>query len=225
MNVVLGNWFVYFFSFLLAFCSLYYEYVSAQVMSVYIGGTKGQYLIIISLFTCALGIGALLFNRLNKKFSVKRIFITIEILLTLLGGASPYLISYLLGGNSPATLLDIILSYGLIFLIGLLSGFEIPCLFELAPNRQGKILAFDYLGMLAVSWVFPFLLLPHLGSGAGVLFVASLNLLALIWLLPKRNIWMKPIFGVLCFSLIILIVKNADSLNHVLTALYLGDNL
>ncbi len=217
---------VYFFSFLLAFCSLFYELVYAHILSVCVGGTKTQYLLIISLFTCALGIGSLLQHKLAERFTLRRLFFAVELSLTVLGSLGPFLIAWVLQVEpEPAALTTakLALSYFLVFLIGLLSGFEIPCLFALAPEAHGKVLGFDYAGMLAASILFPFLFLPVLGTASSTLVIAALNLHALIWLLPaSASKRVKLVLHGATFVLICALVGLRSPLNEVLSSLYLG---
>lgn len=217
---------VYLFSFLLAFCSLFYELVYAQILSVCIGGTKTQYLITISLFTSALGIGSLLFNYFKIRVEGRRLFFLIELFLTILGSIGPFYIAWLLqveNDSSAWISAKIYFSYFFIFLIGLLSGFELPCLFAQLKDAHGKILAFDYLGMLTASILFPFYFLPYLGTAASTLFVANINVLALIWLRPVGfNKAMTVVLTLLNIALFVIIVSYRSELNATLSAIYLG---
>lgn len=217
---------VFLFSFLLAFCSLFYELVYAQLLSVCIGGTKTQYLITISLFTTALGIGSLLFNVLSKKMTIKKLFLKVEILLTLLGSVGPFYIAWLLHPENESSLwtsLKVYWTYFFIFSIGLLSGFELPCLFSLIKDAHGKIMAWDYLGMLLASVLFPFLFLPWLGTAASTLFVANINVLALIWLYPgKLSSSLKFVSYSVNGLLFFVIVVYRSELNDYLSSIYLG---
>lgn len=213
---------VYLFSCLLAFCSLYYEYVYAQILSVCLGGTKTQYLLTISLFTCALGLGSLTFETLKIKYSTKKVFLSVELSLTILGGLGPFLVTaVLLPSETGSNLFGIFFSYGFIFTIGLLSGLEIPSLFALLRDRHGKILFFDYLGMLLASILFPFYLLPNLGTAGGSFLVATLNLFAVIWL--TRVSFPKKIFmySLNCI-LLTFVIFYAEELNNILSNLYLA---
>lgn len=218
---------IYLFSFLLAFCSLFYELVYAQLLSVCIGGTKTQYLITISLFTTALGLGSLLFNFFSKKIAVKKLFFYIEILLTILGSLGPFFIAWILHPEMDAplwTTLKIYWTYFFIFIIGLLSGFELPCLFSLIEGSHGKIMAWDYLGMLFASVLFPFTFLPLLGTAGSTLFVANINVIALIWLFPGNlSKSSRNILYAFNFIIFIGIAYYRAELNHILTNIYLGN--
>lgn len=217
--MVTGASVIYIFSFILAFCSLFYELVYAQILSVCIGGTRTQYLITISLFTCALGIGSLLFRPLSQKMKTRTLFLRTELLLTILGASGPFFIAWLLQGDY--SLFKIITSYFFIFLIGLCSGLELPCLFSMKDNSHGRILAFDYGGMLAASLLFPFFFLPYLGTAAATLTVANLNGTAIIWLSEKKKA-SKTILFIVNMILFGIIIQNRESLNDLLSSLYLG---
>jgi len=217
---------VYFFSFLLAFCSLFYELVYAEILSVCIGGTKIQYITTISLFTCALGLGSITFNKFSAPETLRRNFFTVEFLLMILGGAGPFLITWILqpGGNPSLGTVKIISCYSIIFVIGFLSGFELPFLFSLREKSEGKILAMDYLGMLVASVSFPLLFLPSLGAAASTLLISLTNGAALIWLRPGEN---KSRLVTLALTLILItvmifMVGQRDTLNRFLSHLYLG---
>lgn len=215
---------IFLFSFLLAFCSLFYELVFAQLLSVCIGGTKIQYLITISLFTSALGLGSLCFNYFRGKIETNNLFFRIEILLTLMGSVGPFFIAWLLQAKSEAAFIigmKVTFSYFFIFVIGFLSGFELPCLFSLLDESHGKIMAWDYMGMLMASILFPFVFLPYLGTAASTLFVANINIIALIWLRPdmkkSARLTSYAINGFLFAS----IIYFRSDLNQILTNLYL----
>jgi spermidine synthase len=215
---------VFLYSFLLAFCSLFYELVYAQLLSVCIGGTKIQYLITISLFTSALGLGSLSFNYFRKKVETTSLFFRIEVLLTLMGALGPFLIAWMLQINEESSFITsskIGFSYFFIFLIGFLSGFELPCLFSLLDESHGKIMAWDYLGMLMASVLFPFVFLPQLGTAASTLFVANINVIALIWLKPGLKKEFKILGYAINFAVFFAIVAYRSDLNALLTKLYL----
>jgi predicted membrane-bound spermidine synthase len=216
---------IYLFSFLLAFSSLFFELVYAQVLSVCLGGTKTQYFTIISLFTCALGFGTIAQGRLRRRFPVRQTFFRIEVLLTVIGSLGPFVITWLLQPR-PSALLSILgigLSYGLVVVIGFLSGFETPSLFALLPDTQGKVLAYDYLGMLVASVSFPLFFLPELGTAASTLTVAGANLLSLVWLRTDHPVkWKSFMLYGSCLVWIALIVSKRSELNDFLSSLYLG---
>lgn len=216
---------IYFFSLLLAFCSLTYELVFAQVLSVCIGGTKNQYLLTISIFTTSLGLGSLLFGLLKNKFREKNIFFNVEVLLTLFGFLGPFLIVWLLQDSDNGTrwmTIKYFISYFIIFIIGLLSGFELPLLFSLEKENPGKILAYDYIGMLLATILFPLFALPKLGTAGTCLFTATLNQLALPWIRPLQNNRYQKLIVLIIISEILIIIFYKDFFNQLLSDIYLG---
>ena len=218
------NWEVFLASFLLSFCSLLYELVYAQILSVTIGGTKTQYLITISLFTSALGIGSLCCNYFLKKTKPKNLLFLVEIALIIMGSLGPFYLVWLLQAKTEIDLLygiKILLSYCFISLIGFLSGFEVPCLLRMIEDSRGKVLAWDYFGMLVASIVFPFLFLPQLGTAASTLFVANINAIILIWLKPEFKRSFHILAYIVNFLLFICIFVYRSNLNNILTSLYL----
>jgi|GEM_PF-1422240 spermidine synthase len=223
MNLSKGIY-LYPFSFLLAFCSLSYELVFAHVLSVCLGGTKNQYLLTISIFTFALGLGSLVFGMIKKKFNLKNIFLFTEVFLTAIGATGPFLITWILrvGENSFFNEIVLkILSYFIIFLVGFLSGFELPCLFSYSDKNQGKTLAFDYMGMLAASLFFPLVGLPELGTAATALTIANLNFAGIIIIQPfERNV-LNILFILISIVFGGLILFFREELNLLLTSLYL----
>ncbi len=216
---------IYFFTFLLAFCSLFYELVYAQVLAVCLGGTKNQYLTIICLFTCALGFGSIVQGKLRQRFPLRKTFFTIEVLLTLLGSTGPFIITWILQpGTSPFwSTIAVFSAYFIVVVIGFLSGFEIPSLFAMLENSQGKILAFDYFGMLIASVAFPFYFLPELGTAASTLVVAGSNVMGLIWLRSdKPNLYVNWILYGACAAYIAFVISKKEELDLFLSHLYLG---
>lgn len=211
---------VYVLGLVLAFCSFYYELALGQILAVNVGGTKQQYFIIFALFTTALGLGSLCFGRLKSRYPIEKIFISVEVVLTVLGGLGPFIITGFFS-ILPAALAALI-SYILVFVIGFASGFELVCLFSLLPNKQGRILAFDYLGMLAAALLFPYYLLPVLGVGASTLLVASLNLATIVLIMSGR-LKIKMLLTSCAVMLLVLSYQQQESLQAFLVRLYLGE--
>lgn len=216
---------VYLFSFLLAFCSLFYELVYAEILSVCLGGTKIQYITTIALFTCALGFGSISFRKISSYKGLRKTFFTVELLLMILGSLGPFFITWILqpGGDPVLLPFKVASSYGVIFVIGFLSGFELPSLFAMKENAEGKILAMDYLGMLVASVTFPLVFLPQLGTASSTLIVALSNGAALIWLrAEKPKIPLTIISSLVIIVLMFVVASQRHTLNDILSELYLG---
>ncbi len=127
----------------------------------------------------AMGIGSFL-----TKFVEKReleAFIRTELLLGLLGGLSVPLLYFLFQHQNNTQYQFTML--GLVFAIGLLTGLEIPLLarvmerYSPLKNNLADVLGFDYVGALAATLLFPFLLLPFFGLSRSSLLFRAANLL------------------------------------------------
>jgi len=121
-------------------------------------------------------------------------FLRIELFVGLIGGLMP---AALFVANSLlpawATTPFRALLYGMVMLIGVLVGLEIPLVMRILKRHFARryalkdlvseVLTFDYRGALVVSLAFPLLLVPHLGVvRTGVLF-GLLNVLVAAWTL------------------------------------------
>jgi spermidine synthase len=182
--------------FVVAACGLVYELCAGALASYLLGDSVLQFSTVIGTYLFAMGVGSWLSRYLQRQLVAH--FLRIELLVGLFGGLMPaalFVANSLLpawAGSSFRTLL-----YGLVGLIGVLVGLEIPLVMRILQRqaRQGQaqvgglrllvsdVLTFDYLGALAVSLAFPLLLVPHLGLvRTGVLF-GLLNTGVAIWAL------------------------------------------
>lgn len=109
-------------------------------------------------------------SHLSKYVKDERVldaFIEIELLVGLIGGVSAAVLFLVFAwAGEPFRLV----LYGLVFVIGVLVGMEIPLVMRAMNQRQAsfselvsQVLTFDYLGALAVSLLFPLVLAPRLG--------------------------------------------------------------
>lgn len=144
---------VYLLSFLLAFCSLSYEFIMVKVLSLTVGGRVFNYNLIVSIFTFSLGMGALYSERVRKEDTIITLS-RLEFLISIVGLLGPVLL--LIFQWRPLGVL-----FG--FLIGFLTGFELPLLLKLKENKDSEILSFDYLGMFLASLLTPLILFRWVG--------------------------------------------------------------
>ncbi len=106
-------------------------------------------------------------------------FITIEIVLGLLGGISA-IVLYFTFAYTPHYYL-----YNFVFIavLGLLIGLEIPIVARIITHYTSfketvaEVFSFDYMGALVASVIFPLVLLPTLGIIKTALFIGIINLL------------------------------------------------
>jgi spermidine synthase len=130
-----------------AFCSIAYELVYSQFLTVFYGGTVVRYSITIGLYMFSLGIGALLSGQLGDPESN---LLRTEVYLSVAG---PVGAGFIIALNSVPNVafpgkytVTLVLAHLPIIVVGVLSGFEIPLLDELVEDREGSL--FSALGSL-----------------------------------------------------------------------------
>ncbi|WP_459191248.1 spermidine synthase [Halosimplex sp. J119] len=129
-------------TFVVAFCSIAYELVYSELLTVFYGGTVLRYSITIGLYLFSMGVGAFLSAHLDDPGPN---FLRTELYLAFAG---PVGAGFVIALNSfpdvafqfkgPVTLA---LAHVPILLVGLLSGFEIPLLNELVDHRERTVFA------------------------------------------------------------------------------------
>ncbi|MEZ3145395.1 spermidine synthase [Halobaculum sp. MBLA0143] len=129
-------------TFVVAFCSIAYELVYSELLTVFYGGTVVRYSVTIGLYMFSLGVGAVLSSQLGDAESN---FLRTEVYLAVAG---PLGAGFVIALNSfpgvvfPAkATVTLALSHLPILVVGLLSGFEIPLLESLVDERDGSGLA------------------------------------------------------------------------------------
>ncbi len=171
--------------FIIAGCGILYELLISSMSSYFLGSSILHFSLTIGFFLSAMGLGAYL-SRWVKEEDLLWRFIQIELILGVVGGASGIMLysAYAFTQNY------YILAFSLIMLIGALVGIEIPLLtrivqphFKLA-DTLAQVLAFDYLGALVASVIFPLVLVPYLGLMRTAFFIGLLNLMVGLF-----NLW------------------------------------
>lgn len=164
-----------------ATCGLVYELISATMASYLLGDSVTQWSLVIGVYLSAMGLGSWL-----SKYVVGRLharFIQVQLIIALVGGYSAAALFF--GFAWLASVRPLL--FGILLVVGTLVGLEIPLLMRI--GRQGhelkdlvaRVLAFDYLGSLAASVLFPLLLLPHLGLVRTSLLFGLLNAGVALW--------------------------------------------
>ncbi len=115
-------------------CCIVDEYILAQLSSNILGNPAQQWPLVIGLMLFASGVGAWMAQFVNENKTLQA-FITIELLLSFLGGFSPLII---MGAYAYAFLHFKLIFYSISFIIGLLIGFEQP----LIANINKKFVGF-----------------------------------------------------------------------------------
>ncbi len=148
---------------IIATCGLVYELLAGTLASYVLGDSVTQFSLIIGLYLFAMGVGSWLSRFVEDDLA--RRFVDIELGVAILGGLSAPLL-FLSFAN--LSYFQVVL-YGLVFLIGVLVGLEIPLLMRILKDHLdfkelvARVLAFDYLGALVASLLFPLFLVPRLG--------------------------------------------------------------
>jgi spermidine synthase len=171
------------FAFVVAAFDLFYELLISTVSSYFLGNSVLHFSVTIGLFMFFMGLGSYFSQFVKKKLLEKLIFI--ELFIGLIGGAS----ALLLYVSFSVTEYYYLTALGLIAATSLLIGMEMPFLARLLKKHtkmkdvMANIMAFDYLGALIASFVFPLLMLPYLGTLRSGFLVGILNVFAALFLL------------------------------------------
>ena len=182
---------------LIAACGLIYELVAGALASYLLGDSVTQFSTIIGTYLFAMGIGSWL-SRYVVRGVVAR-FVLIEMIVGVVGGLSS-LILFLAFAYTEAFRPTL---YGIVLLIGILVGLEIPLLMRILQDRfsfkdvVANVLTFDYIGALFASLLFPLLLVPRLGLVRSALLFGVINVMVGLWstwlfrdVLPRKN-WLR----------------------------------
>ncbi|HYC91619.1 MAG TPA: polyamine aminopropyltransferase [Thermoanaerobaculia bacterium] len=148
---------------IIAACGLIYELLAGTVASYVLGDSVTQFSLIIGLYLSALGVGAWLSRFLDRDLAAR--FVDVELGVALIGGLSAPMLFL---GFSRLEWFHLFL-YGVVFVIGVLVGLELPILMRILKEHLdfkelvSRVLSFDYLGSLFAAVLFPMFLVPRLG--------------------------------------------------------------
>lgn len=169
--------------FAVATCGLVYELVSATMASYLLGDSVTQWSLVIGVYLSAMGLGSWLSKGIERDLHGR--FVAIQLGVALIGGFSATLL--FLGFAHLATVRPLL--FGILLCVGTLVGLEIPLLLRILQRGHAlkdvvaRVLAFDYVGSLAASLLFPLLLLPFLGLVRTSLLFGLVNAAVAIWCL------------------------------------------
>ncbi|SDV47266.1 polyamine aminopropyltransferase [Chitinasiproducens palmae] len=169
---------------IVASCGLGYELIGSALSSYLLGDSVLQFSTVIGCYLFAMGVGSWL-SRFVRDEDVLDRFVDVELLVGLLGGMSAAILFVAFAWLAVPFRSSL---YVTIFAIGMMVGMEIPLVMRIF-NRQrtefrelvSRVLAFDYLGALAVSLVFPLLLAPRLGLLRTSFLFGMLNACVALW--------------------------------------------
>ena len=164
-----------------ATCGLVYELISATMASYLLGDSVTQWSLVIGVYLSAMGLGSWLSRYVVRRLHAR--FIHIQLVIALVGGYSAAALFFGFAWLSSVRPL----LFGILGLVGTMVGLEIPLLMRIMKQGQelkdlvARVLAFDYLGSLAASVLFPLALLPHLGLVRTSLLFGLMNGVVALW--------------------------------------------
>ena len=178
--------------FVVAACGLVYELAAGALASYLLGDSVLQFSTVIGSYLFAMGLGSWASRFLERQLVAQ--FLRIELLVGLVGGLMPAALfvaySALPAGHGAAFR---VLLYGLVGVVGVLVGLEIPLVMRILKRQfserwalrelVSQVLTFDYLGALVVAVAFPLLFVPHLGLVRTGVFFGLLNAAVAVWAL------------------------------------------
>lgn len=202
-----SQWILLLAVFVIATCGLIYELVVGTLATYLMGDSITQFSTVIGSYLFAMGIGAYLSKYFNGNLLLW--FIKIELLVGFIGGASSGILFLLF----PIVSSFKVLLYAFVIVTGILVGLEIPLLMRILQanvdfkDLVSRVFAFDYIGALLASLIFPFILIPNLGLIRTSLFFGILNVLVGVYLLIKFKDELVKIKFVLTTSIILLSIQ------------------
>jgi len=158
----------------LSACSLMYELLIAQTLSLAAGNTVVWYSLSVGIYIGGMGIGAFLCRRRFAAHPWRTLF-SVELLLSAIGAAavptillahSLYLY-YSVTANEMSVFVFFGVSFAMLLLVGVLSGIELPTLIRIGNaavvdgEATNRVLGWDYIGSMLAGLLFPLALLPY----------------------------------------------------------------
>lgn len=181
---------------ILAACSIIYELLAAQTLSLLAANTVIWFSLVVGIFLGAMGIGAFFSEKMGQQ-SPWRALLRVEIALTVLGSltvpaikAAHTLYSVMQMGNEVIAGVMVFYSvvFPVVFILGILTGTELPLVMRLAreirdESRAANLaLGWDYLGSLVGAMLFPLVIVTSMDLITAGLLIASINLLVAVWI-------------------------------------------
>ena len=166
---------------IVATCGLIYELLAGTLASYVLGDSVTQFSLIIGIYLFAMGVGSWLSRFIDT--GLARRFVDIELAVAVLGGFSAPLLFLTF---SRVSYFYVVL-YFIVFAIGVFVGLEIPLLLRILKDEiefkelVSRVLAFDYVGALVASILFPILFVPRLGLIRTSLIFGMLNAGVALW--------------------------------------------
>ena len=217
--------------FIIATCGLIYELLAGTLSSYVLGDSVTQFSLIIGIYLFAMGVGSYLSKFIEKNIAEK--FVDIELAVAVIGGFSAPLLFFAFAKLSYFA----VVLYGVVFGIGVLVGLEIPLLMRILKDELdfkdliSRVLAFDYIGALFASLLFPLFFVPKLGLARTSLLFGMINASVGIWgtwllePLIKKNINFLRVKGFIIIVLLLIAFIKADYLTSLAEDALFTDNI
>src|SRR3982750_2367538 len=201
---------------IVATCGLIYELLAGTLASYVLGDSVTQFSLIIGIYLFAMGVGSWLSRFIDK--GLARRFVDVELAVAILGGFSAPLLFLTF---SRVSYFYVVLCL-IVFAIGAFVGLEIPLLLRILKDEIefkeliSRVLAFDYIGALLASILFPILFVPRLGLIRTSLIFGMLNAGVALWgtwmLRPliKGSVTVLRVKAVLVLALLVLGLVKAN---------------
>lgn len=213
-------------TFVLALGSVLYELVLAQTLASVMGNTTYRYNLTIGLYIASMGIGAALVDKFSSLHE-KEYFVKVEICLAILGALAPWIVlihdsglqylsshEYIDYFSTPVQYWSGFFNNGLIVVIGILSGIELPLLMRIGKNMQVEssytVLSLDYVGTMVGAALFPLLLFPNFNLFTISYLVSLVNIIIAYKLAVKFEL-AKSVKTLILSWLVIVVVLLATS--------------
>ncbi len=206
----------------IATCGLIYELLAGTLASYVLGDSVTQFSLVIGVYLSALGVGAWVSGFVKTQLA--RCFLEVELAVALVGGLSAPILFL---AFAYITWFQIAL-FGMVFLIGVLVGLELPLLMRILKDHLdfselvSRVLTFDYIGALLASILFPILLVPRLGLIRTSLLFGILNAMVGFWgswllrpLLTNRSLGGIRGRAILVAGILIVMFIKADRLTSL----------
>jgi len=235
MRILTRNFiFISFLTIVVSFCSIVYELIYSQTLTVLYGNTVARYSMTIGLYLLSLGVGAFFYHSMNIK-SNRTFFWWNELALSLVGPLGVVFIFLLSTLNLtlevPLWKTALVLSHVPIVVVGILSGFELPILVDLLSteekDRFSRILGLDYVGSFLGTIIYALVLYPKFGLIATALWVGLLNLLTTViysfWGVVTKT--MLKIVGLILLMLYVLCLFYSHDIQSWVQDTYRGKEI
>lgn len=170
------------------FCSLAYEVLWTRMLSLFFRNNVYSFTTILATFLLGIALGSFLYYRfLSKRAGAAWLLSVLEIAISVIGFATPYLFTTLPSSlfSSPDPLMIFVKASALMLFPTILIGITLPLAVEICREGRaregrsvGRVYAINTIGAVIGSFTAGFILIPLLGIQRAVVFVAGANLLA-----------------------------------------------